>query len=315
MRWTKDLAAEELMDALGIKWEYKGHISVDKLRITESKMNNARFGDPVDPDHVMAMAQGMENGRSFPAIVCTKSLFIMGGNNRVDALCLVGEGFVDAYIVDGTTTKDQIDEFCRRDNRRHGKLNTEEENIQHCIELHIKYPKKYPLIRLRDEFLGKDNKKAYAKLTTAWQARSVSDSLTDEAVDPSRLTTGALAFLHPLRQNKKVLGCAARAATKSKLNDTQVREMVSGVTALNNEAEKIRHIGQYSKRQHGSREKRKESSEFRRKITQVYNALHNGGKPHTFKTLGIVDPDEIKEIKKTITTMVRMLRNLKKADS
>jgi len=315
MKWVRDLPAEELLSSLGITYQYKSHVSIDELRINDSKSNNARFGDPIDETHALTMAIAMTEGKSFPAIVCTPSYLILAGNNRVESCTIAGVKYVDMYVVDPNTTKDQQDEFCRRDNIRHGKLNTEEERIEHCVELHAKYPQRYTLKRLCDEFCG-GSEKLYGKLTIAHEARVVFQLLTEERFDVAnaRLTRTSLAKLHQLKDNRRELRNAARVASKCRLTDTQVSELVAGTKAEPTEAKAVEFIGRYEKAHTKRAKTSKVATRLRHALTQVHNVLDNKGKPFVSLQAMGVDAEEAKLLDGKITSIIRMLQAVKKGE-
>lgn len=312
MKWVQDVQAEELMASLGIKYKYASHIPISQLRIEESKSNNARFGDPIDEDHVIVMSTQMESGHSFPAILCTPSFLILGGNQRVAACDLANVKFVDAYIVDPTTTRAQQDELCRKDNCRHGMPNSVEERIVHCVELHARDEKAYPLKKLCNDLLGGSG--MYSRLVNAWEAHEVSEALTAEKVDVANFKSNTMTRLRPLLSNRVVLRTAAIISAKCKLNDTQVIELVAATRAASDEASQLEVIEKYGKTHAKKARSSKVTTQFLHSLHALFNFMENDGKPYeSIEDVGIDDLERAKEIEAQIIGLSQRLQAIKQS--
>jgi hypothetical protein len=319
MNWIVDTAAEELLNKLGIPFTFRTHIPIKDFRVEESKNTNARSGNPIDEAHVLDMAQAMRDGASFPALVCTKSLLVLAGNNRVASADLADIGYVDAYIIDQATPKTLRVEFGRRDNQRHGLKNTDDERIEHCVDLYERNPKRQTLKSLSDELLGR-NDKLYGKLVVAWEARVVKKQLTAEGVDVIDTKKEVLYRMHPIVGQRSLLVTVGRLAVKYKLNGSMIEEMVKAISGLNTEHEKKAYAKEYSMA-HGPKAKIKmqDATKFKRKLRMLLSFLEGGTRAGDNKGVPVTTLAEIglgndKELENDINAVVVKLKTvLKKA--
>src|SRR5712672_378946 len=102
MKWSSDPFAEQSMKDFGASWEIE-KVDVSSIDENASKQNNARVSTaPIQDELVEDYALAMERGDVFPLIVLFKKgkgYIILGGNHRFQALRLLNESSIDAYIV------------------------------------------------------------------------------------------------------------------------------------------------------------------------------------------------------------------------
>ena len=318
--WTKDPVAEKNLTTLGAKFEYREAVEISKLKVEESKKNNARFNNPIDEEKVQQYAAAMADNVPFLALVITPNGFILAGNNRLAAAIQNNDKTVAAYVVLNGTPQ-MYDQFTRTDNRRHGLSLTEDETIQQCIHLHEKF--KTPLTTLNRDFFGPVNR-TYAKMTTAWEAHQAAKQLNSEGIDASRLNTSVLAALHTLAptqdgglRNIKILKAVATAAIKLYLKVEEIIEVLRKVKDCSTEKEALAKVdecaAEFSKRR--THPEAAARTTMLSNLTRMENYLLTGNGGHKFENLKqaqITDPTQTKTVSAQIAKIINLLRQLKK---
>lgn len=245
--WHKDVSVEQMLTEIGIPFSYKVGIQIRQLQIKESLRNNARMSLPLDEDVVAKYAHDMSRGVSFPAPVITGNGFLLSGNlknkvgdgfvfagnQRTNAAMKAGWTTVDAYVVP-SCSEEQMDDFIRRDNTRHGKTTSEEEKIQACVWLHRKHGRS--LKELCFQYFG-DNTKLYARIVNANMARTVADRLLERHIQ-ANLPQSSLVVMNPI-PDSNVLCETYRLASDYGLNAAEIDGLVSDVCAKKSESERL----------------------------------------------------------------------------
>jgi hypothetical protein len=95
------------LDRLGIRYESHPALPLRDLDTDASRAvwNQARLGDPVDPDHVEELVAELERGVTFPPIIFyrddTGKAAVLSGNHRREAYARVGRDEIPAYEASG----------------------------------------------------------------------------------------------------------------------------------------------------------------------------------------------------------------------
>lgn len=309
--WHRDEGAEQLMEQIGIKFELRPNIPITKLKIKESLENNARFGSPLDDQRVQQYAYAMQAGVRFPSPVLSGDFLIYAGNQRANAAIKSNRSTIDAYIIT-KATQDQIDDFIRRDNIRHGKSLTDEEKVQTCVELHRKHHKS--IRELNDLYFG-GNDKTYARIVAANQAKAVEDKLLSKNVVAVKLPTSTLASMHPIANDINVLRDTAILALDFSLSSSQVDDIIKEIKEKPTEAE--RHAVVRSKRveietkSKGGRVQPEVT--LRKAVVSFRKTLENGFDGKAFPPLEklVTDKDVKKQMIDEVNRIIDQLKHLK----
>lgn len=95
------------LDRLGIRYEFHSTFPVGDLDTDASNAvwNQARLGDPVDPEHVEELVAELERGVEFPPIIFYRDnngqAAVLSGNHRREAYARVGREEIPAYEASG----------------------------------------------------------------------------------------------------------------------------------------------------------------------------------------------------------------------
>jgi hypothetical protein len=95
------------LDRLGIRYEFVAAFPLGELDVDASRAvwNQARLGDPVDPDHVEELVAELERGVEFPPIIYYRDdagkAAVLSGNHRREAYVRVGREEIPAYDATG----------------------------------------------------------------------------------------------------------------------------------------------------------------------------------------------------------------------
>jgi ParB-like nuclease domain len=95
------------LDRLGIRYEFHPALPLRELDTDASRAvwNQARLGDPVDPDHVEELVAELERGVEFPPIIFYRDdagkAAVLSGNHRREAYARVGREEIPAYEASG----------------------------------------------------------------------------------------------------------------------------------------------------------------------------------------------------------------------
>lgn len=241
--WHKDPAVEQLMESIGMKFEYRTSIPLSKLKIKESVEYNARLGDSLDLDRCEKYAYAMQRGVTFPAPVLDWENRVLAGNQRINAVGSIGRKTIDAYVLINATPQ-QLDDFVRRDNTRHGKGLSEEEMVVTCVELHRKH--KTSIKELNDLYFA-GNSKTYTKILLANQAKEVEERLINCGVASSQMSTSTLTSMHPIIDNINVLRDTGSLVDNYGLTSTQVDELVKAIREKRTETERLDVVAEHRK--------------------------------------------------------------------
>jgi len=309
--WRRDPELERQFDNLGMKWDYRTGVPISRIEVEKSKHNNARFGEAVNADRCLELAGFMADGAIFEAPVVAKSnivdkklrrdrLFILAGNHRINAAITCDLEAVSAYIIT-EASQEAMEEFTRTDNTKHGQMLTEEDRIEHIIEMSRKYGKS--TIKLCQKFFGKRSNNVNSIIEERIRQKEVKEELMRYGLDPSRVKNNAVfKALHPLSSNNKskfsnknVLCKSFRNVVDCGLNGTQTMNMVAEVRRLKTEKEQMTYLTNFekanSKRIPRSRrtDSSKEFTQFQRVVTSLHKMFvcGNHGKPfEDFKQFG-----------------------------
>jgi len=320
--WHKDLEAEQILNKLNIKFKYVPNIKISGLKVEESKKNNARFYEPIKITRSADMAQKMREGTTFPAIVITEAAEIMGGNHRIDAAIKAGLQVVDAYVALNPTPQ-QIDEFIRVDNTRHGENNTDEEKTQHAVSLYFKW-KSVPGAIQRSMtdlaaifFPGRPEYYDVIRLhCSAYSIQERLSCLGVEVKDKKIMCTSTLASLSPISDLDNVLKSVGHLITQFKLTGSEVSELVKNVKNKGTEKERLCVIDEWRKKLQNVKtgKKNKPETNLFNTLTRIKNSLLNGNDGNAFPTIDAITNDQKtrKKLKAGTNEIINMLRELKK---
>jgi hypothetical protein len=187
---------------------------------------------PLDEERVLKYCYEMSRGQSFPCPVITEGGIILAGNQRANAAVRAGRTTIDAYVV-RCCSEEQMDDFVRRDNTRHGKPNSDEDNIHTCVWLHRKH--KIPLKELCARYFG-GSEKMYGRIVNANMAKTVEARLLARHIQ-AKLPLSTLVVMHPVADDN-VLCDAYRLAYDYNMPIGQVDEMVSAICKKGSEPER-----------------------------------------------------------------------------
>jgi hypothetical protein len=230
--WHPDPVAEQLMKEIGMEFFIKTNIPIKDIKLKESLRLNARPGDPADANFVDKYAYDMSHGATFPMPVITSMGILLAGVQRLSGAEKAGLKTVDSYVTKNCSDE-QINDFVRRDNARHGKGTTEEERISQCVSFHKTYGR--TLRDLCNQYFG-GQQNMYGKLVKANEVRKVQERLLAKGIQ-THLETSAVAEMHPI-QDDNILCDVHRVVAEHHLNVKQVGELVSEVCSKGSEAER-----------------------------------------------------------------------------
>jgi len=244
--WHRDISVEQMLGEIGIEFKYKTGIPLKQLKVRESLKNNAR-NIPLDEDTVMKYAHDMAKGVSFPALVITGNGFsisgisknqigdgfILSGNQRADAAQKSGQTTVDAYIVK-SCSQEQMDDFIRRDNTRHGRPSSEDEKIQACVWIHRRHGRS--LKALCSQYFG-NNARLYGRICNANIAETVSERLLQASDIQVDLPQSSLVVMNPI-PDASVLCDVYRLASAYGLTAAEIDKLVSDICREKSESER-----------------------------------------------------------------------------
>jgi len=230
--WHPDPVAEQLMKEIGMEFFVKTNIPIKDIKLKESLRLNARPTDPADANFVAKYAYDMAHGATFPMPVITSMGILLAGVQRLSAAEDAGRKTVDAYVTKNCSDE-QIADFIRRDNARHGKGTTEDERITQCVSFHKMYGR--TLRDLCNQYFG-GQQNMYTKLVKANEVRKVQERLLAKGIQ-THLETSALAEMHQI-QDDNVLCDVHRVVSDHHLNVKQVGELVSEVCSKGSESER-----------------------------------------------------------------------------
>ena len=309
--WHPDPGAEQLMRAIGMTFRYEEAIPLKQLKLKESLKNNARsLGGALDDDLVQKYAYDMSQGVAFPAIVLTAGYVILAGNQRANAAGRSGRTTISAYLVE-PCSEEKVDDFVRRDNTRHGKPLSEEEKIQTCVQLNMKYGR--PLRELAKQFFG-GNDKMYYRIVNAHQAKVCADRLVARHVMTERLTTGHMIMMNPLKDDS-VLAATAQLALDYSLSTVQTDKLVAEICEKGSEAERKTVVSQKRVELESLVNTGKVGPEvvFRKQILSFHKFLNGGCSGSPFPALARLVPDRKQqmELREAIDSIISQLKRLK----
>jgi hypothetical protein len=95
------------LDRLGIRYEFQRSFALTQLDTDASRAvwNQARLGDPVDPEHVEELVAELERGVELPPIIFYRDdsgkAAVLSGNHRREAYARVGREEIAAYEASG----------------------------------------------------------------------------------------------------------------------------------------------------------------------------------------------------------------------
>lgn len=311
--WDRDPVCEQLLGDIGIKWEYKTNIPINKLRVGESKRLNLRPNETIDGSMLVRYASEMKKGKRFPAIVVREDNLIVGGNHRIEAARQAGRTHVDAYVLRGLTQQQQ-DEFVRRDNVRHGKTLTEEEKISTCVELHRKHGTS--ILKLCEDFFGGDEA-SYRKILTLNWAYEVREKLQAQGVAVRDIPPNTLATFYQLRDNTNVLREAGMLAAVHGLSQIQCAELVNKIKAKGTESERVAVVSDMradlTQRAKSGPRKVAPVKCLKQALARVKVTLLEGNNGKKFPTIDQMtnDKEERKDLREEVTNLINILKNIK----
>lgn len=307
--WHPDPVAEQLMKAIGMEYFVKTNIPIKDIKLKESLRLNARPGDPTDASCVAKYAHDMSHGASFPMPVITSSAILLAGVQRLSAAEDAGLKTVDAYVTKNCS-EEQIDDFVRRDNARHGKGTTEDERITQCISYHRKYGRS--LQDLCNQYFG-GQQNMYTRLVNANMADKVQQRLLAKHIQ-ARIPTSALSEMHQIRDDN-VLCEAYRVASDHHLTVEKVREFVSEICSKGSEAERKAVVvaKKVELETHVKTGVVKPENMLRKHLVAFNKAMKNGcnGKPFPPIDQLPVDKKQMAEMKSNIDEAMASLKKLK----
>lgn len=312
MAWFRDEGVEQLLKSIGVSFEFRQNIPISKLKIKESLATNARFGNALDEDRIEMYSFSMQAGNKFPAPVLDKDYLILAGNQRTNAAKKAGRQTVDAYVIVKADAS-QIDDFIRRDNTRHGKSLTEEEKIQTCVELYRKH--QIPVKRLNDLYFG-GNHKTYERILVANRAKQVEELLLGKNIVASKLSTSALAAMHPLNENINVLRETAMMTLDYDLSSAQVEDIAKLIREKKTEAERLAVVAT-ARQELDQKTKRGVTAQpdvqLRKQMVAFRKFMVSGNAGKQFPSIELISSDKElqKEVRELATELINALKDVK----
>lgn len=241
--WTTDQAAENLLDRLGVTWEYVPNIEIALVDRELSLQNQARLGVSLNADVVDEYALAMLDGAVFPALVAfplaNGTYLLAGGNHRLAAAREAKWKTVDLYLLRVN------DEAMRRLittslNTLVGVRPQREETIEQAIAWMQRYGRS---ARIASGFYGVPE----ASLNAEMRRRSALKRIALAGVPTSSLPKSVVERIAQL-QNDIVLREVAVLQNDCKLPETEVKRLVSEIKEQRTEAGQLAVVGQWRER-------------------------------------------------------------------
>jgi hypothetical protein len=307
--WFRDPVVEQVMAQVGMQWEIKEN-PISRIKMKESVLLNAR-ATSVDMDAVERYAFAMLNGTKFPMPVLHNEL-IMGGMQRIHGAIKAGRTAIMSYNVT-KATQQQLAEFIRRDNIRHGKVLTDDERIAACVLLH--HENGTPLNKLNDTFFG-GNGKMYQKLSNASRAGEVTAQLALQSVVGGSIPASSLTALHPIVKEAIVLREAALLTKEYGIGSDQVSALVQELKKQPTEALRLDMLKEHratlkAKTEHGVRAI-PPTAVLRKILTSVTKGLNSGNEGKSFPPIDVLfKKEEAREAKEAVDIVIHLLKKLK----
>lgn len=309
--WHREPAVEQLMDSMKLKWNYVTGIQISKINVKESAKINPRVGEAVDEELINQHHYRMSHGVKFPATVLYDGgTMIAGGNHRIGAAIKTGLKAVDAYVIQEATSE-QIYEFIRRDNVRHGKNLSDDQKVRVCVEQHRKFGT--PLKVLVDHYFGGDGK-WYTIVCNANRAQEVRERLLDLKL-PAGYSDSTLATLHPIAEDRNVLREIGQLAAEHGLTTLMAGELLKQVQEKPTEAERVEVVkGARAALKHKEAHPAyKPEVALRRELVRMQKFVTAGNEGAPFPPIDKLagSADDKKELKSFINDIINSLKRLK----
>lgn len=133
-----DELIEAMLDAAGVAYQ-RVELPLADVNEAASLRNQARLGDPLDPDTVERYTIAMKAGDVFPPVIARRTsarskAVLLGGNHRYAAAKAAGRSSLDAYLVD-VLDEALATQLMYEDNRRHGLAPSRDERLQQALHL------------------------------------------------------------------------------------------------------------------------------------------------------------------------------------
>lgn len=244
-QWMSDSQVEKALEDLDAKWELRV-IKLSDLRVEESKKNNARLGQALDPETVDRYAIAMAGGKAFPAIVSSASGFIFDGNHRVDAAGMNDAVEIMAYVVLNATKK-MSEIIIRTFNASHGKPLSSSERIQHAVHLHKE-------CKMSMSDAAKSLNVKYEDVRDAVSVQKIRGLLDAAGEDGSALSQSHVMHLKKFESQPKVLVALAKVVAHHRWNLNELRGMISKVDAQRTEKARLSIVNEWRTKVKGRRD-------------------------------------------------------------
>lgn len=292
MKWCRDQKTEDLLNKLGVKFEFR-EVKVADLKIQESKANNARLGQPINAETSESYAVGMLNNATFPAIICSSSHFILDGNHRTDAAVSCGEETVMAYVV-MNADRAMMDTIIRTCNTTHGLPLSKDEKLVHAAQLHLSGKR---TVADASRMMGL----RYNEVRDAVDVMKLRSQLEDMGVQSSSLHKSAVVKLKNVAHHPAVLEQTAALIINEKLTVAEVDSLLACVTDSRTESSRLGILSEWRSRIIGRRDKGVQFPDRTRLFRQLnaLDSLFNSDSPiQSLDSIGIRTVEDRQEVQR-----------------
>lgn len=289
MQWCRDNKAEELLNKLGVRWEFR-EVAISSLKIDESRQNNARLGQTLNDDTVESYAVSLANGDQFPAIICTPSGFILDGNHRISSAVLNDCLKVMAYVV-MNADRAMMDTIVRTCNTTHGLPLTKEHKVIHAAFLHLSTGK---TISDAAKVMGL----RYNEVKDAVEVQQMRKQLEILGIQSSLLHKSIVLKLKPLIEHPKVLEQTASLIATEKLTVSEADTLIASMTEHRGENPRLQVLTEWRTRIVGRRDKGVQYPNRTKLFRQLtsFSALADG--IESLEAIGIRTTEDRREVQR-----------------
>ena len=231
----RDSVLEKWLTDRGWKFTYTPEVPLAEVLVTDAARQNIRLGLPLNDDHVIGMAEAMENGSELPAIVTHKvstGYEVDNGLHRVEAFRLLGRKLLDAYIVEFPTENAQaaIQILRRTVNTLNGEPLSLEERLEQAMYF------------IRSGYSTADAARLLGLKSSRLQPRVVAEmtQLRLKGLGKGALAEGAsiplLSTLHAVPRDKHLV-LLLEFTKRARLTSDQVKELVKELRSAKSDEE------------------------------------------------------------------------------
>lgn len=240
MKWCKDPKIEHLLRSLGIKFE-TGTVKLEEIDRQLSADKQVRLGKKINEDWVIQYGEAAQQGSTFPMTVLNrlrKGYFIWSGNHRIGAAELIGEEFVDAYLVEVSDER-LCDILPRVVNavEAQGVMGKEEKLV------HAKYMVDQHSMTVEDAARLMGLKPYW--LTNYVRQQTVADKVAAQGVSVNGFTAKVLLALNPLADNANVLRATAHLLHKEQVVGREADQLIADVRSKDTELSQLAELARW----------------------------------------------------------------------